>query len=313
LRVGPDWQPDGTTEAGEAELARRLGQAKPARWSAELLAPRVVADARDATHAPPLPRRTERARRRPRPAWITAPALALIAFLLYFVVSDPSEGLGIEITMRALFGAAAGWVTWKVFRPQLLELPHARRRRRIMRRVDDAACDAAAPLESGLPGANGAVVVLHAARDGAELVRLAHLRRLVDAPEGMLEVRVLAERRLDAGDDARETVQRFLLVADDATFTIGRGRRWTHGLRRLSRRLGVTDGRAGEHGVLLREPLTLAALLGAAFTPLLVAAAIVQASTDGVGDGLATLALLPAGAVSTAALVACERRWLNAR
>jgi hypothetical protein len=309
LRVGPDWQPDGTTEDGEAELARRLCLAKPRRWSAELLAPLVVGDVREVREAPPpLPGSTERKRCAARPAWVTAPALALVAFLLYFVASSPSAGLGTEITMRSLFLAAAGWVAWKAFRPQIVELPHRWRRRGLMRRVDDAACDAAAGLESGLPGGHGAVVVVSAEQNDRRVVRLVHLRRIVDAPEGTLEARVLAERRLEPEDDPRETVGRFLIVADDQAFTTGRGRERVERLRRLSRRLGVSSGPGRGRGALLREPLALLAVPVVALTAALAVLAVVRAVAGG-DDALAILGAAAVVGATATALLACCRRW----
>lgn len=313
LRVGPDWQPDGTTEKGEAELARRLCQAKPRRWSGELLAPLVIDDLREAGGAAlPLPATTERRARAPRPLWLTAPALALIAFLLYFVASSPKASADVawELAMRGLFLGAAGWVTWKVFRPELLELPHRWRRRPLMRRVDDAACDAASPLESGLPGGHGAVVVMSAVQKERRVVRLVHLRRVLDAPEGTLEARVLAERRLEPEDDPRETVGRFLIVADDQAFTTRRGRESADGLRRFSRRLGIasTDGRG--RGALLREPVALLAFVGIAFAGVLAVAALVAAVER---DAVAlTFLAMSAGTVAfAAALLVCSHRWTS--
>jgi hypothetical protein len=309
MRVGPDWQPDGTTEEGEAELARRLCRAKPRRWSAELLVPLIVDDVREARGAaPPMPTSTERKRRAPRPAWVTAPALAGVAFLLYFVVSAPSAGLATEIVMRGLFLAAAGWIAWKVFRPQILELPHRWRRRPLMRRVDDAACDAAASLESGLPGGHGTVVVATAEQNGRRVVRLVHLRRIVDAPEGTLEARVLAERHLEPEDDPCETVGRFLIVADDQAFTTQRGRERVERLRRLSRRLGVTSGRGRGRGALLREPLALLAVPALALTGVLAILAVVFAFMDG-DQALPFLAASVVLGAVAAALIACCRRW----
>jgi hypothetical protein len=311
MRVGPEWQPDGTTEEGETELARRLCLAKPRRWSAELLAPLVVDDVRRVHRAPPpVPGSTERRRRRPRPLWVTAPGLAAVAFLLYFVASDPSADLGTELAMRALFLALAGWVAWKVFRPQVLELPHAWRRRPLMRRVDDAACDAAAALESGLPGGHGAVVVVAASQNERSVVRLVHLRRILDAPEGTLEARVIAERRLEPEDDLRDAVARFLLVADDQAFTTQRGRERVAVLRRFSRRLGVTAGRGRGRGALLRDPVALLAVPAVVLAALLVVLSVVFAVTGG-GDALACLAAAAVLGAVAAALLGCARRWTS--
>lgn len=311
LRVGPDWQPDGTTEEGEAELARRLCQAKPRRWSAEVLAPLVVDDIRQASDAPPpMPANTERKGRAPRPVRVTAPALAAIAFLLYFVASSPSADIGTEVVMRGLFLAAAGWVGWKAFRPQIVELPHRWRRRPLMRRVDDAACDAVASLESGLPGGHGVVVVVSAEHKERRVIRLVHLRRLVDAPEGTLEARVLAERRLEPEDDVRETVGRFLIVADDQAFTTKRGRERLQGLRRLSRRLGITSAGGRGPGVLLREPVALLAIPAIALAAVLGGLAVTFAMTDG-GEALAFLAASAVSSAVGAALLACSRRWTS--
>ncbi len=310
-RVGPYWQPDGTTEDGEVDLARRLCLAKPRRWSAELLAPIVVDDVRQVCDpAPPLPTSTERGGCPRRPAWVTAPASVAIAFLLYFVASSPSASLATEVAMRSLFLAGAGWVTWKAFRPQLVELPHRWRRRPLMRRVDDAACDAAGSLESGLPGGHGAVVVASAEQNERRVVRLVHLRRVVDAPEGTLEARVLAERRLEPGDDVRETVGRFLIVADDQAFTIQRGRERVEGLRRLSRRLGFTSRRGRRRGALLREPLALLAVPASVISGVLAVLAVASASTDG-GEALSFLAATVVLAAVAVALFACSRRWTS--
>jgi hypothetical protein len=307
MRVGADWQPDGTTEEGEAELARRLLLAKPRRWSAELLAPLVVEDPRDvAGPLPRTPRVSERRRRTPRSPWITTPALALIAFLFYFVVSDPSADLATEIVMRCLFLALTGWVTWKVFEPEIREWPNAWRRRALMRRVDDAANDAGASLEAGLPGGPGAVVVTVASGGDQPIVSLMHLRRLVDAPPATLEARVLAERRLEPEDDLRETVGRFRLVADDQAFTTRRGREGVERLRRFSRRLGVSAGGGG--GGLQREPVALLAVVALLLAVLLAVLGVVVAIT---GGGDAGSLLLAAGLVGafTAGLLGCARRW----
>jgi hypothetical protein len=311
VRVGPDWQPDGTTEEGEAELARRLCLAKPRRWSAEVLVPLVVDDVRQVCEAaPPMPTSTERKACAPRPVWITWPAPVATAFLMYFVASSPSAAIGTEVTMRSLFLAAAGWVAWKAFRPQIVELPHRWRRRRLMRRVDDAACDAAARLEAGLPGGHGTVVVVSAEQKGRRVVRLVHLRRVVDAPQGTLDARVLAERRLEPGDDIRETVSRFLIVADDQAFTTQRGRERTEGLRRLSRRLGVISGRGRGRGALLREPLALLAIIAVVLGAVLAILAVIFAFIDG-DDALVWLAASALLGTVAAALLACSRRWTS--
>jgi hypothetical protein len=313
MRVGPDWQPDGTTEEGEAELARRLCLAKPRRWSAELLAPLVIDDVRELRGAAPsMPPRTERKPHAPRSPWVTAPALALIAFLLYFVTVAPWEDLDVALAIVGFFLGLTGWVAWKVFRPQLLELPHRWRRRPLMRRVDDAACDAAAALESGLPGGHGAVVVVSAQERQRRVVRLMHLRRVVDAPEGTLEARVLAERVLEPEDDPRETVHRFLLVADDQAFTTQRGRERVAGLRRLARRLGVTSARGGGRGPLLREPVALLALLGLVLAAASAVVAVVLAVAGG-EDALAFVAVTALLGSIAAVLLACARRWTTIR
>jgi hypothetical protein len=308
MRVGPDWQPDGTTAEGEAELARRLLLAKPRRWSAELLAPLVVDDPRDAGGPlPKTPRVSERRRRTPRSAWITTPGLALIAFLFYFVVSDPSADLGTEIAMRALFLGLTGWTAWKVFEPEIREWPNAWRRRALMRRVDDAACDAAVSLEGGLPGGPGAVVVTVASGGEQPIVSLMHLRRLIDAPPATLEARVLAERRLAPEDDLRETVGRFLLVADDQAFTSRRGHERAERLRRFSRRLGVSAAGRGR-GRLQREPVALLAVVAILLAVLMVVLGAVAAVTGGEdADDLILFAAL-VGAVAVGLLV-CARRW----
>jgi hypothetical protein len=307
MRVGPDWQPDGTTDQGEAELARRLLLAKPRRWSAELLAPLVVDDPRDARGPlPKTPRVSERRRRKPRSLWITTPALALIAFLFYFVVSDPSADLGTEIGMRALFLALTGWVTWKVFQPEIREWPNAWRRRGLMRRVDDAACDAAASLEAGLPGGHGAVVVTVASGGDQPVVSLMHLRRLIDAPPATLEARVIAERRLAPEDDLRETVGRFLLVADDQAFTTRRGRERVERLRRFSRRLGVSTSRGG--GALRREPVALLAVVALLLAVLMVVLGAIAVVTGGEDAGSLLFAAALVGAFA-AGLLVCARRW----
>jgi hypothetical protein len=210
--------------------------------------------------------------------------------------------------MRALFLALAGWVAWKVFRPQILELPHAWRRRPLMRRVDDAACDAAAALESGLPGGHGAVVVLAATQNERRVVRLVHLRRILDAPEGTLEARVVAEQRLEPEDDLRETVARFLRVADDQAFTTRRGRERVAVLRRFSRRLGVTAARG--RGALSREPVALLAVPAVALAALLVVLSVVFAVAGG-GDALACLAAAAVLGAVAAALLGCARRWTS--
>jgi hypothetical protein len=307
MRVGPDWQPDGTTDEGEAELARRLLLAKPRRWSAELLAPLVVDDPRDARGSlPKTPRVSERRRRRPRSAWITTPALALIAFLLYFVVSDPSADLATEIVMRCLFLGLTGLVTWKVFGPEIRESPNAWRRRALMSRVDDAACDAAASLEAGLPGGHGAVVVTVASGGDQPIVSLMHVRRLIDAPPATLEALVLAERRLAPEDDLRETVGRFLLVADDQAFTTRRGRERVERLRRFSRRLGVSAGRGRDAS--LREPVALLAVIALLLAVLVVVLGAVAAVTGGEDAASLLLAAALVGAFA-AGLLGCARRW----
>lgn len=308
MRVGPDWQPDGTVEEGEAELARRLCLAKPRRWSAELLAPLVVDGAHEPSEmAAPLPATTVRKSCPRRPVWVTTPAYALVAFLLYFVASSPSEDLGTEVAMRSLFLAAAVWVAWKVFRPQISELPHRWRGRKLMRRVDDAACDAAAGLEAGLPGGHGAVVVVTAEQKERRLVRLVHLRRIVDAPERTLEARVLAERRLEPEDDPRETIGRFLMVADDQAFTTQRGRERIEGLRRFGRRLGVTSGRGRGRGALLREPLALLAMPIVAIAGVTAILALVFAFTA--DDAAGCLVACIVFSAVAAGLLTCSRRW----
>jgi len=141
-------------------------------------------------------------------------------------------------------------------------------------------------------------------------VRLVHLRRIVDAPEGTLEARVLAERHLEPEDDVRETVGRFLIVADDQAFTTLRGRERAEGLRRLSRRLGVTSGLGPGRGALLREPLALLGLLGVVLTAVLVILAVAFALFGGSNALVFLAAAAPLSAVA-GAFLACSRRWTS--
>lgn len=310
VRVGPGWAPDGTTEQGEAELARRLIRAKPRRWSAEALAPLVVGDVQEAARRPvSFPATTVRTPHAARPAWMRVGGSVLVVFLAYFVVSDPSSDLATEIVMRTIFLGATLWATWRIFRPQFLELPHRLRRRPLLRRVDDAAGNAASSLEAGLPGEQGAVVVITAAQGNRRLVRLMHLRRAVDVPEGILEARDLAEQILGPEDDVAETIGRFLRVADDRAFTARRGRESVERLRRLSRRLGITSADERGRGALVREPLVLLAVLVGSLGTIVGLIAIAVGISRDVVSGLEILSGSAILVAVAAALLACTRRW----
>jgi len=310
LRVGPDWHPDGTTEAGESELARRLVLARPERWSAELLAPLVADGIAAGEKTVPEPAQAhERTPERPRRLWVTAPGLVLVTSLLYFVFSATGDELALEVTMRSIFLAAAAFTTWRVFGPQLRELPHRRRRRPLLRRVDEAASDAAGPLEEGLPGGHGTVVVTATRAPGGQLVRLVHLRRIVDAPEGTLEARVLAEQVAARGAEAREAIGRFLLVADDQAFTSGRGRRSLARLRRFARALGVTPGAAPARGQRADAVAVLAVPPGVLSVGLALVA--IYEGLTGRGDVLAVAAAATVAALVARTLRACSGRWTS--
>jgi hypothetical protein len=139
------------------------------------------------------------------------------------------------------------------------------------------------------------------------IVSLMHLRRLIDAPPATLDARVLAERRLAPEDDLRETVGRFLLVADDQAFTSSRGHERAERLRRFSRRLGASAAGRGRGG-LQREPVALLAVVALLLAVLMVVLGAVAAVTG--GEDAADLVLFAAlvGAVAVGLLV-CARRW----
>jgi hypothetical protein len=133
-----------------------------------------------------------------------------------------------------------------------------------------------------------------------------HLRRLIDAPPATLEARVIAERRLAPEDDLRETVGRFLLVADDQAFTTRRGRERVERLRRFSRRLGVSTSRGG--GALRREPVALLAVVALLLAVLMVVLGAIAVVTGGEDAGSLLFAAALVGAFA-AGLLVCARRW----
>jgi len=270
--VGDDWKPSTFEDPGAAELSARIEAAAP------LVVPRRVLDGRCGLEA--------------RELWglgvRTVPAGALSTgggVLLRLVMVAAIAAMGVCLGM-----AAAGVAS-------LDDRDHG---------------------SLGVGGTIALVMVLVFIAHG--LFRLAwsaagrERRRRLDrrrvAPEGTLEARVLADRRLEPEDDAVETVGRFLLVADDQAFTTQRGRERIEGLQRLSRRLGVTSGQRGRRHALLREPLALLAVPGVMLSALLAVLAVVFAFT-GDESALEYIAAAAVMASVAAALLGCARRWTS--
>jgi hypothetical protein len=259
--VDAGWAPEPLTDAGQAELARRLVTAGTERWSAAVLEPLLVTGAADARQpAPPWPEK--RTGESGPPGIDKLSRWIFWISLLTFVAStssldDPGasgDGLAVAIVSGVVAVLAA-------------VVPKAIAWRRPGRRLRSAARSAASSpplaLEQGLPGAAGLFAV---ARGGGRLALL-HVRPAPDdGRPGELEVRTLATRE----DDDLDAVTSFCAIAGEARLRAQSVGRSAHYVRTLMARLGRVPARIGEPA-LWREPL---AWVAAAGIGVLVAASI---------------------------------------
>jgi hypothetical protein len=253
-QVDESWAPEPLTDAGQAELARRLVTAQTERWSAAVLEPLLVTGAADAPQpAPPWP---EKRGSEPERSGIDKPSrwVFWIALLTFFLATssldDPGasgEGLGIAIVSGVVAVLAA--VVPKV-------IAWRRPGRRLRSAARAAASSPPLSLEQGLPGSAGLFAV---ARGGGRLA-LMHVRPAPDdGRRGELEVRTLATR----DDDDLDAVTSFCTIAGEARLHAQSAGRSAYYVRTLMARLGRVPARIGEPA-LWREPLAWAAGLGIA-------------------------------------------------
>jgi hypothetical protein len=270
--VSDGWELDPLTEAGEAELARRLCLARPKRWSADKLAPLVRAGAATGPYKLPVwPGGREL-------AYGVAPAplvdflnytgaVAVVVWLFTLGASeDPTATIRlISYGALAVALSCGSLVFWSARRTP---------GQRLLRRLHGAASAAPRALEQGIPGAGGRFLVARGAHGDGERLALLHVRPVpVDGRPGTVEVRRLAwrdakHREAVTPDDVALQLR---LVADAAEFLGERGSGSGRQLRGLAAGLGRAGARTAERASLAREPLVwLAALI----PPLLVLAAV---------------------------------------
>ncbi len=251
--VGPLWAPEPLTDAGQAELARRLCLAGCERWSAAVLEPLTVTSAAGVPReAPPWPQALalEPPRRRRR----SLARAALWGGIATFVIAM-FTGENAAPTVGAVAAGCAGLAV--ALAATLLPRLLARRRcgARLARAARAAAAEPPQALEQGLPGTAGIVVVAR----GQGRIALVHVRPAPDdGRPGDLEARTIASRAVV--DDDLDALGTFCAVADEARLRsqgVGRSMRL---LGTLLSRLGRVPARAGEPP-LRREPLAWAAVI----------------------------------------------------
>ncbi len=254
LEVGPTWEPEPLTDAGQAELARRLCLAPRERWSAAVLEPLLVTRAAEVPRgAPPWPRERQRgpARRdlRKRVRWAVWAGIVTFVFCM-FSGGDEAQPTGeaVAIGCAALAAAAmVALVSWLI--------AHRSAGRRLARAVRAAAGRPPLALEQGLPGSAGLVAV---ARARGRIVLL-HVRPAPDdGHAGELEVRTIATREVD--DDDLDSLGTFCTIAAEARLRSQSVGRSAHYLHTLLARLGRVPATIGEPA-LRREPLAWVAVL----------------------------------------------------
>jgi hypothetical protein len=242
--VGPDWEPEPLTNAGQAEIARRLVTARVERWSAVSLAPLLVERATGLGEPPPWPELRDR-----RPTQIPLRRIcrwiAWAGFLTFaFALLSGEERA--EPTADAVRVGIVGLVVALVAGVAPRLLAGRRAHARLNRKVRAAAARPPRGLEQGLPGTAGLFAVTH----GRGRIALLHLRPARDdGRRGELEVRTIATRRVD--DDDLDAVTTFCSIASDANLrsrTVGRSAGY---VRSLAARLALPDGEPPPR----REPL----------------------------------------------------------
>jgi hypothetical protein len=272
--VSDGWELDPLTEAGEAELARRLCLARPKRWGADKLAPLVRAGAATGPYKLPVwPGGRELAY-----GVVPAPlvdflnytgAVAVVVWLFTLGASeDPTATIRlISYGALAVALSCGPLVFWSARRTP---------GQRLLRRLHGAASAAPRALEQGIPGAGGQFLVARGAHGDGERLALLHVRPVpVDGRPGTVEVRRLAWRDAKHHEAVtpHDVALQLRLVADAAEFLGERGSGSGRQLRGLAAGLGRAGARAAERSSLVREPLMW---LAAPIPPLLVLAAVNQ-------------------------------------
>jgi hypothetical protein len=273
--VDPAWEPEPLTDAGAAELARRLVLARVERWSPSALAPLLVDDpAAAGLEAPDWPTgHGERvAARRPAPPHLNALRGIAVAGLVVavFALAVAGDGTGDHVAEAIGYGALAVALAAFLAR-RLAEWRDPGQR--LLRAVRTVAGRTPLALEGGLPGAAGRFAVARGRREGSgERVALLHVRAAADdGKAGALEVRTLAWRELDEAERGDpEALRPFWVVGDDASFRAAGAQRSARALTTFLGRLGRATAGTPERP-LRHEPL---AWLAALVVPLLVAASV---------------------------------------
>ena len=275
--VRDGWELDPLTEEGEAELARRLCLAQPARWSADALAPLVRAGAAtgpvDAAALPAWPsggavRRGATPVLDPKVLRRVGAAMVAVWFFAMAGSEDPAAAtsfVGYGALAAALTCGAVLW--WSA---------HRTPGQRLLRTVRAAGSAPPRALEQGLPGTGGRFLVARGAHRDGERLALLHVRPVPDdGGAGAVEVRRLAWRDAKRGGavTAYEVAHQLRLVADAAEFVGERGGGSTRQLRWLVAGLGRAAAKTAKRSSLAREPLVW---LAAIVPPLLVVAAVRQ-------------------------------------
>ncbi len=275
--VRDGWELDPLTEEGEAELARRLCLAEPARWSADALAPLVRAGAATGPVDPAG-----------LPAWPSGGAVGSVAtpvldpkvlrrvgaatVAVWFFAMAGSEDPAAATSLVG-YGALAVALTCGAV---LWWSAHRTPGQRLLRTLRGAASAPPRALEQGLPGTGGRFLVARGAHRDGERLALLHVRPVPDdGGAGAVEVRRLAWRDVKRGGAVtpHEVAHQLRLVADAAEFLGARGGGSARQLRRLVAGLGRAGARTAERSGLAREPLVW---LAATVPPLLVVSAVRQ-------------------------------------
>ncbi|WP_210491178.1 hypothetical protein [Patulibacter sp. SYSU D01012] len=286
--VAPGWDPAPLTDRGRAEMAARLVRARPYLWNAAALERLAVDPARPRADKP-AEWPADRIRRQDQPpaftpgrrvGLLTLAGLAAGTWIVALGSIDTAEDPGSQrVVAWVAFGVAA-LVVGRLRRG-------ARRRpgRALLESVREAARTPHTRLEGGVPGPAGRLLVLHGRRAGQERLELVHVRPAPDdEPRGRLQVRTLAWRPVDAGEDVHAAVQDWWTVADDAGLVTTRRREDAGGVQRLNAALGRAVAR--RRAIPLRhEPLAWAAGAAFAFAGLMLLGALL--SDDALDEGAA--------------------------
>ena len=255
LEVGPTWEPEPLTDAGQAELSRRVCVARRERWSAAVLEPLLVTRAAGVPrNPPPWPRERKhgpahRDLRKPV-RWAVWGGIVTFVFCMFSNDGAPPTADAVAIGCAGLAVAAvAVLVSWLS--------AHRGPGRRLARAVRAAAGRPPRALEQGLPGSAGLVYVARARGK----IALLHVRPAPDDGQaGELEVRTIATREVD--DDDLDALSAFCTIAAEARLRSQGVGRSAHYLQTLLARLGHVPATIGEPA-LRREPLAwIAVLLG---------------------------------------------------